>query len=118
MNQNLTQESYDYINSTLEKLRYEIMYIDHGETRIALMEHRDAMKRIVDGHPFKTMSPPLPPHKPQYRNQNGMTGFNPPPPLKSLYELPDPPAGLESCDAFCNEPVFPRWMYTLIGRLK
>ena len=61
MNRKITPETYSYINSTLEKLRYEIMYIDHGATRIALMEHRDAMKRIIDGHPFKTMSPPLPP---------------------------------------------------------
>jgi len=107
MNRKITPETYSYINSTLEKLRYEIMYIDHGETRIALMEHRDAMKRIIDGYPFKTMSPPLPPKREHIE-----------PPLKSVYELPDPPAGLESCDAFCNEPVFPRWMYTLIGRLK
>jgi hypothetical protein len=52
MNNNISQETYSYINSTLNKLRDEIMYINDHDTRIALMEQRDVMKRIIDG-PFQ-----------------------------------------------------------------
>jgi hypothetical protein len=64
MNKNITPETYSYINSTLNKLRDEIMYVDHGETRRALMEYRDAMKRMIDSAPM-----------PRYLNQNGTTRF-------------------------------------------
>ncbi len=60
MNNNISPETYYYINSTLETLRHEIMYINDRETRQALMEHRNAMKRIIDGHPFQCIRHPEP----------------------------------------------------------
>ncbi len=71
MNKNLTIETYSHINSTLETLRNAIMYINHDETVEVLMKHHDAMQRMIDGAPM-----------PRYSNQNGMTGFDPPPLLR------------------------------------
>jgi hypothetical protein len=48
MNKNLTTETYSHINSTLETLRNSIMYINHDETVKVLMEHHDAMQRMID----------------------------------------------------------------------
>ena len=50
MNPNISQETYYYLNATLNQLRDEITYINHNETRVALMEQRDVMKRLIDEH--------------------------------------------------------------------
>ncbi len=68
MNNNISQETYSYINSTLETLRNEIMYINDRETRQSLMEQRNVMKRIIDGHPFQCRSPTRRPNHGHYLN--------------------------------------------------
>jgi hypothetical protein len=63
MNRQLTQETYYYINSTLDKLRNEIMYVDHSETRRSLMAQRDVIKRMIDGNidECRNIPKPIPP---------------------------------------------------------
>ena len=91
MNPNISQETYSYLNSTLNKLRDEITYVKDCDTRLALMEQRDAMKRIIDGCPFKPVTPTIPPLK------------------------------VESYDDYWNEPLYPpnparRWMDAFLRR--
>ena len=50
MNPNISQETYHYLNATLNTLRNEIMYVKDNNTRLALMEHRDTLKRLIDEH--------------------------------------------------------------------
>jgi|688.fasta_scaffold827008_1 hypothetical protein len=63
MNKNITFETYNYITVTLDKLRDEIMYVGDTDTRISLLEHRDAIQRIISGHSFKPINPTIPPQK-------------------------------------------------------